>query len=339
MHPRFRNVLGALAILSLALAPLAACSPAKEGGNTAPGGAPGTAASEPAAPAGGIDVDAVVKKAQGDTEKIRLTMAASRETKIEVVGGKPGAIPGTVDLKIRVSREGRTAIRRLPVTADLKYAIVGAVLEIGRIPRLRVDLENVNLKDVPVRGNPNAPVTVVEYGDFQCPFCRASQPNIDRLLKEYDGKVKLVFKHYPLQMHEWAMDAALLSECARRQKPALFWKLHDYYYDPSTKLRRANILELTQAKIKGEGIDMDAFNKCYLDHEPLERIQKEIDEGKTIGVRGTPAFLINDVFLSGAIPYGILNAITLEELGQPAAGAQAAAAAEPADPGETESAP
>jgi protein-disulfide isomerase len=270
---------------------------------------------EPAAPAASsVDLEQTMEIARKEIDKIRFNMSASRDTKIEVVNAKPSPVPGLVELRLKVSLEDRTAVRKVTVTPDLKYVIIGQVVKLGQIPRMRVDTENVDFENSPVRGT-GKQVTIVEYSDFQCPYCRASQENIERALREYDGKVRLVYKHFPLKMHPWAGDASLLSECARLQKPELFWKLHDYYYKNTQRLTRENILKMTQEQVKGDGIDMDKFNKCYLEQEVAPKIKKDLDEGRSIGVRGTPAFIVNDVFLSGAVPYPVLNAIILEELG------------------------
>ncbi len=302
MQHLFRNLLPGLALAALSLLVLAGCPDRKEGATSQ----------------GKVDVDfsKTVEIAKQNIPKIRLTMAASRETKIEILGAEPSLIPGLVVLKMRVSRQGRTAVRRVTATPDLKYVIPGPVLVLGKIPRMRVEMENVDLEGVPTRGRSDAPVTLVEYADFQCVFCRDAHPQMSRLLRDYEGKVKLVFKHFPLPSHNWAMDGALLSECARQQKPELFWKLYDYYFENSGKISRENILEMTQKALAGEEIEMQVFNKCYLDREPAEQVQADVDEGKTIGVQGTPAFLINDVFLSGVVPYEILDAIVREELGE-----------------------
>lgn len=261
------------------------------------------------------EVAKTVELAKKNVEKLRFNMMASPETKIEVLDARPSEIAGLVELKLRVSKEDRTAIRRVPVTTDLRYLIIGKVTRLGEIPRLRVETENLHLKDAPVRGNPSAPITIVEYADFQCAFCRAMEPQVQRALNEYEGRVKVVFRHYPLRGHSWAFDAALLSECARRQKPELFWNLHDFYYS-ATGITRDNILAKTQEQLKPQKMDIDKLNKCYLEQETAPIIKQALDEGKSIGVRGTPAFVVNDVFMSGSKPYEVLNAIILEELGR-----------------------
>jgi len=262
------------------------------------------------------DVSRTIELAKQNLSKLRLNLGAPQETEIEFLGGRPSPVPGIVELKLRVKREDRTAIRTVNVTSDLKYVLSGIIVPLGQVPRLRVRRENIDLTNVASRGRPDAPITIVEYADFQCVYCRASQESIDQALREYEGKVRLVFKHYPLDAHPWAGDAALLSECARRQKPEVFWKLHDFYFENSGGATRENILEKTQEALKGEGIDIEKLNKCYLEKEAGPVIKKSLDEGRSIGVRGTPAFVVNDVFLSGVIPYPVLNAIILEELGR-----------------------
>ncbi len=271
---------------------------------------------EPVAPLSQAEADKIVALAKQKLDRLRFNIMISSQTRVEVVGAKPTPVPGIVDLNLRVTLGDRTALRHVLVTSDLQHVIIGQMFRLGEIPRPRVDLSNVDLKDAPVKGDPKAPVTIVEYSDFQCPYCRVSQETVNKLLLEYDGKVKVVYRHYPLPSHAWAGDAALLSECARRQKPELFWKLHDFYYAAPRTMTRDNILAATQAQVKADGIDLDRLNKCYLEKEAAPAVKKSMDEGHSIGVRGTPVFLVNDVFLSGSASYPIMNAIILEELGR-----------------------
>jgi len=301
MKSRFWRMVAGPSLAVLALLVLPACSKQEE----TPDGK--------MAQAGRADMAETIELAKKNIDKFRFSMQASPETKIEVLDARPSRIPGLAELKLRVTKEDRSAIRRVSVTTDLKYVIRGEILPLGEVPRLRVDRENLHLKDAPVRGNPSAPITIVEYADFQCAYCRAMDPVVQRALHEYEGRVKVVFRHYPLRSHVWALDAALLSECARRQKPELFWKLHDFYYQTGD-ITLDNILAKTQENLKPAKIDVDKFNKCYLERQPEPVVTASLAEGKSIGVRGTPAFLVNDVFLSGAQPYELLNAIILEEL-------------------------
>jgi len=299
MPSLFSNCAVAISIALLTFLPLLGCSKQQDEEKTA---------AQP-------DVSRTIDLAKQNATKLRLNLGASPETKIEFLGARPSAVPGIVDLKLRVSREDRTAIRTVSVTSDMKYVLSGILVPLGQVPRRRVLMENIDLKNVPSRGRPDAPVTIVEYADFQCLYCRASQETMDRALREYEGKVRLVFKQYPLSSHPWGAKTALLSECARRQKPEVFWKLHDFYFNQAKGFDVDTILQQTQEVLKNDGLDVEKLNKCYLEEEAGPSIKKSLDEGKSIGVRGTPAFLVNDVFLTGALPYPVLNAIILEELG------------------------
>ncbi len=305
----FRSRIALVLALGAALFAQACSDQSKKAEGTREDGSQASTAVSPA------DLDRTVALAKEKVGTLRFNLSVSRETKIEVLGAKPSRLPGLVDLRLRVTRDDRSAFRHVLVTPDLRYVMLGMVLRLGEIPRMRVDVDNLELKDAPVRGDVNAPVTIVEYSDFQCPYCRASQEAISQLLQEYEGKVKLVYRHYPLSIHPWAGDAAILSECARVQKPALFWKLHDYYYGSTQRLSRENILAKTQEQIAGDGIDKDRFNKCYLEQETAPVIKQGLNEGRSLGIRGTPSFVVNDVFISGRQPYEVLSAIVLEELG------------------------
>ncbi len=303
MKSFFRTGMAAVWLIALVLALTPGCSKEEDPSKT------GEKAQD------SVDVSGTIALAEKNMEKLRLNLVATRDTKIEILGARPGPIPGLVELKMRASREGRTAIRRVMVSSDFAYVVQGIVVPVGKVPRQRVEMENVDLKGAPVRGNPDAPVTIVEYSDFQCPFCSASQPALERIMKEYEGKVKLVFKHYPLEMHPWALDAAIISECARMQKPDVFWKLHDHLFARPAQITTENILEETIKLLGPDGIDAERLTKCHLEQETAPAIHKDLDEGQVIGVVGTPVFLINDVFLSGNTQFEILDAIVKEEMG------------------------
>ena len=273
-----------------------------------------------------VDVQKTIDRAKKSIEQLRRSLPASKDTKIEVLDAKALPVPGLVELTLRAKLENRTAVRKVIVSDDLRYVFRGVLVPLGEIPRERVELENVNLKDSPMRGNPKAPVTIVEFGDFQCPFCRAAQPNLDRILKEYEGKVRVVFKHYPLvSLHPWALEASMLAECARRQKPELFWKLHDFYYNLTTAVTPGTILKTTQEALKGQDLNMDKFNECFLKKQTQPKVERDYKEGLVVGVQGTPVFLVNDIFLSGDVQYEILNALVLEELRHTETGTRGAA--------------
>jgi protein-disulfide isomerase len=167
----------------------------------------------------------------------------------------------------------------------------------------------VDLGSSPFLGNKNAPVTVVEFGDFQCPFCRSYfQNNQPSIINEYvnNGKVKFVWKDYAFLGQEsmWAAEAA---RCASDQNK--FWEYHNYLYshqssENSGAFSKNNLKKFAQTL----GLDSTKFNSCLDSDQYAGDIQKETQYGNSIGVGGTPASIINGTFISGAVAYSEIKA-------------------------------
>ena len=170
----------------------------------------------------------------------------------------------------------------------------------------RVDVAAIG----PSKGPANAPVTIVEFSDFQCPFCGRAAPTVDRVMKEYDGKVKLVFRNYPLEFHPMAEKAAEAGACAADQNK--FWEMHDAMFKDQAKLMVPD-LKLTARAI---GLDGDKFDKCLDSGEKKKAIEADQKAGTDAGVNGTPAFFINGVFLNGAVPFDDFKEALDRELGK-----------------------
>ena len=161
----------------------------------------------------------------------------------------------------------------------------------------------------PGRGPEDAPVTIVEFSDFQCPFCSKVVPTLDQVAESYGDKVRIVFRQFPLdQLHPDARKAAEASLCAHEQDS--FWAMHD------TLFREQKALGVEQLKQKAARLELDteAFNGCLDSGRYAEQVQTDVDEGREAGVSGTPAFFINGRFLSGAQPYDKIAQIIDDEL-------------------------
>jgi protein-disulfide isomerase len=159
------------------------------------------------------------------------------------------------------------------------------------------------------RGNVSAPITIVEYSDFQCPFCKRVQPTLDQLLKDYNGKIKLYYKHFPLnQIHPYAQKAAEASECAADQ--GKFWEYHDKLFE------NQNALDIQSLKKYAAelGLDTNKFNSCLDNGDKASQVNTELQEGISNGVSGTPTFFINGIELVGAQPYDAFKQIIDSEL-------------------------
>ncbi len=160
-------------------------------------------------------------------------------------------------------------------------------------------------EDDPVIGNADAAVTIVEFSDFQCPFCKAFvDESYPQLKKDFidTGKVKLIYRDYPLSIHPQAVGAAHAAECADDQKKfsamhdVLFAKLKEWSGNP-------NALEIFAGYAKSIGLDEKTYNDCMTGQKNLQEIRKDMLDGVAVGVRGTPHFFINDHRLSGAMDY------------------------------------
>lgn len=148
-----------------------------------------------------------------------------------------------------------------------------------------------------IRGDKNAPVTMIEYSDFECPFCSRVQPTIEKILSDYEGQVNLVYRHFPLSFHPNAQKAGEASECAAEQ--GKFWEMHDMMFADQDQLD----VDSLKNSAKELGLDTSSFDKCLDDGKYAQKVKDDIAEGSNYGVQGTPATFVNGQLVSGAQPY------------------------------------
>ncbi len=166
----------------------------------------------------------------------------------------------------------------------------------------------IEVGNAPVRGSESAKVTIVEWADFQCPFCVRVNPALEQITKEYGDEVRFAFKHLPLAMHSKARAAHQAAEAAHRQ--GKFWEMHDQIFaspkdlSPETYLRYAGEI----------GMDIEKYNSDFSSSSVRKAIDDDLALARKLGVSGTPSFFINGRFLSGAQPYGSFARVIDEEL-------------------------
>jgi protein-disulfide isomerase len=168
----------------------------------------------------------------------------------------------------------------------------------------------VHIGDSPFFGHKNAKVTLVEFSDFQCPFCAKGADILKKIKAKYGSKVKVVFKNFPLPFHKHAQIAAEASFCAHEQGKKFFWKLHDHMFENQNLLRKDDLV----AKAKGIGLKEERFKKCLESKKYAHRVKTDMDEGKGIGVKSTPTFFINGQIINGAHPLKVFTDIIDEGL-------------------------
>ena len=144
-----------------------------------------------------------------------------------------------------------------------------------------------------IRGNPDAPVTLEEFGDFQCPPCGQFAAFTEELLKEYNSRLRVVFRNFPLSAHEHAREAALAAEAAGFQ--GKFWEMHDTLYREQSNWSKApNTRELFESYAGTLGLDMDQFKKDMDSEKARERVDSDHALGDSLGIKVTPTMFINN---------------------------------------------
>lgn len=178
--------------------------------------------------------------------------------------------------------------------------------------KLLDDPTDIPVAGAPVKGPPSAPVTIVEFSDFQCPYCAAAVPQINALLQAYPNQIKLIYKQFPLEVHSQADLAAAASIAA--QKQGKFWPMYDSLFQIHDALSRQNILNIAKAN----GLDMDRFEKDLDSTEVRETVVRDVQDGDRAGVEGTPTIFINGQRYNGPIELSSLKPILDSALKNPA---------------------
>jgi protein-disulfide isomerase len=173
-------------------------------------------------------------------------------------------------------------------------------------PRYQVDLGNA-----PRRGPSQAPVTIVEFSDYQCPYCKRAQATLSQLATKYGDRVAFVYKDFPLEeIHPQARPAAEAAHCAEEQ--GKFWAYHDALFAASPDFAG----DMLQNTAEHNGLDLKAFGACVDAHKYRERVDRESEQGQSLGVNGTPAFFVNGLGLFGAVPLSEFERLIDAELGK-----------------------
>jgi len=313
------SLLAVLALASLSLAaqqgsnsnpPVGA--PQANKGAQKPAGAP----SAPAAAHSGsaslpsdATVDAFLKQMYGWNQDLKW--------KIEEI--KPSEAPGISEAVVVFSAPQGQQMVRLYVTPDQKYAFTGELVPFGANPfaQTREELKNAT---GPVEGPKDAAVTIVEFGDLQCPACKAAQPNVTRLMQD-EPRARLVFENLPLPQHDWAMLGAKYLDCLGRESTTALWKFIPLVYDHQSEVTAENAEQKLKDFVKEAGGDPAAAAACSAQAETEKRITESRTLGEKLNVTSTPTFFINGrkiVGFSNNVPYDAVKSMVDFDLMNPA---------------------
>jgi len=181
---------------------------------------------------------------------------------------------------------------------------------------------SISLAGSPIRGSQTAPVEIVEFADYECPYCQQIQPVVDKLLSDYQGKVSFVFKDFPLPMHSHAQKAAEAAHCAQDQSK--YWEFHDLLFTS----RDFDVAKMKEAA-HSLHMDSEAFNKCLDSGAKADAVKAGFDESQALSLPGTPAFFVNGRLINpnGTVSYTTLQQLVDEELAISARSKQAVTSA------------
>jgi protein-disulfide isomerase len=214
-------------------------------------------------------------------------------------------MPGIFQRQVTVSNEkGQSASVTLFCDKNETQAILGQYLDLGSDAWGRTDMKPVHLEDRPTLGPPDAPITMVEFADFECPYCAHAFSEVETLASTtYKGKIKIIYKNYPLNGHPWAKSAAAAAECARMQNPATFWDFARYFYSNQGQINPTNVQKKIDEEASKLGLDDTALKACMQAPSTTQRIMQDEADGAAVHVSSTPTFFVNGIPLVG-LPEG-----------------------------------
>jgi protein-disulfide isomerase len=251
-----------------------------------------------------------VAPAQFVDEEIARRVKPITDTEIAVFYGENRA-----QMQGRSLEEMSPLIRNYLVNQQRQAARAALVAELRKAgPALRVMIDAPRQQidvaaDDPSLGPANAPVTLVEFSDFQCPFCQRAAPTLKQIKAKYGDRVRIVWKDFPLtQIHPQAFDAAQAGNCAREQ--GKFWEYHDQLFANQSALQPDALKKYASAA----GMNADAFGACLDSGKYRAKVQQALEAGNNVGVSSTPTTFINGRVVSGAQPLDAFTAVIDEEL-------------------------
>jgi len=237
---------------------------------------------------------------------LRNLYAFGSDTIVKVAVPKDIGVEGLqeVDIAVKVGENEQTG--KVYVTKDGKFMFRGELSELAKDPLAEARAQ-LQTKDAPSLGPANAPVTLVEFSDFECPVCRGLHDALRGLLPNYP-QVRVVFKDFPLeQIHPWARTAALAGRCAYQQSPAAFWKMYDLIYDGQELISAENAWGKMTDFAAQSGLNADAFKACMASPEAGAAVDASRANGIQLEVGSTPTIFVNGRRVVGA------DARTLEQ--------------------------
>lgn len=236
------------------------------------------------------NIEAYLRNIYAFGPDVRLTIGPLKETGVE------GLLETNIGVVIGENKEEV----KFYVSKDGKFLFRGDLSDMTKDP-LAETRAKIQMTDSPALGDPKAPVTLVEYSDFECPVCRSLHDVVRSILPNYAGKVRVVFKDFPIeQIHPWARAAAIAGRCAYQQEPQSFWKIYDLIYDNQEIISAANAWTKMTDYAAQSGLNAETFKSCMASPEPGAAVDANRANGQQVEVTSTPTVFVNGRRMVGA---------------------------------------
>src|SRR6266571_3244522 len=237
------------------------------------------------------------------------------QIKVEISNAKPSALPGMLEVNIRASAGNATQDEIFYISKDGQKLLRGTIFDVKDNP-FKTDLDKLKTDLQPSFGTPGAPVVLVLFSDFQCPYCKEEAKMLrSNILSAYPKQVRLYFKDLPLdQIHPWAKPAAIAGRCVFKQTPAAFWEYHDWVYEHQAEITKDNFRDKALEFAKGREIDALQFGRCMDTKATEAEVDKSVAEARELKVMSTPTLFVNGRRLPAQVAWPDLRQIIDQEI-------------------------
>jgi protein-disulfide isomerase len=229
---------------------------------------------------------------------------------------KPSAyLPGFSELAVHLSYQGQSKDEHYYVSQNGQSIIKGEVYNLGKSP-FQSNLDQIKLGAQPTYGKAGAPVTIVVFGDFQCPVCKVEADVMRKnLVQNFPDKVQVYFKDFPLEsIHPWARAASGLGRCVYKQDPQAFWKFHDWIYENQEGITPDTLNSKVMTWAGTAGVDSIQLGRCVEGKTADQEVAQSVAEGRAMGLSATPTVFINGRKFEGAIEWPIMQQLVQLEI-------------------------
>ena len=237
------------------------------------------------------------------------------QIKVEISNPKPSLLPGLMEVTVHASAGNAVQDEVFYISKDGQTLVRGSMFDVKDNP-FKADLDKLKTDLQPSFGTPGAPVVLVLFSDFQCPFCKEEAKMLrGNILSAYPKQVRVYFKDLPLdQIHPWAKPAAIAGRCVFKQTPAAFWDYHDWVYEHQAEITKDNFRDKALEFAKGKEIDALQFGRCMDTKTTEAEVDKSVAEARELKVMSTPTLFVNGRRLPAQVAWPDLRQIIDQEI-------------------------